>query len=172
MSSGDSAPQDQVASLYNDHHGWLSDWLHKKLNCAAQAADIAQDTFLRILLARHRHGQLPTLDQPRAYLTTVASRLMYDLFRRQSLERAWLETLAQLPEEAAPSPQELLIVREALDAVDALLYRLKPAVRTVFLLSQLEGLTYKQIALQLNISERTVKRHMAAAFETILIADL
>ncbi|MFA5493542.1 MAG: sigma-70 family RNA polymerase sigma factor [Porticoccaceae bacterium] len=169
MPTGDSAPHDPVASLYNDHHRWLSGWLGKKLGCSAQAADIAQDTFLRVLLARHKSGQLPEFDRPRAYLITVASRLMHDLFRRQSLERAWLDILAQQPEAVAPSPQDQLIIREALDEIDALLYRLKPAVRSAFLLSQLEGLTYKQIALRMNICERTVKRHMAMAFEACIL---
>jgi DNA-directed RNA polymerase specialized sigma24 family protein len=41
----------------------------------------------------------------------------------------------------------------------------------VFLLSQLEGRNYAQIARQLGISERTVKRHMALAFEAIILFE-
>ena len=62
-------------------------------------------------------------------------------------------------------------MHETLLALDALLDSLKPMARTVFLLSQLEGRNYAQIARQLGISERTVKRHMALAFEAIILFE-
>ncbi|HEY4353459.1 MAG TPA: sigma factor-like helix-turn-helix DNA-binding protein, partial [Paraburkholderia sp.] len=43
-------------------------------------------------------------------------------------------------------------------------------IRSAFLLSQLDGLTYDEIATQLSISTRTVKRYMATAFEECLCA--
>ncbi|MFT2588734.1 sigma factor-like helix-turn-helix DNA-binding protein, partial [Escherichia coli] len=63
-----------------------------------------------------------------------------------ALERAYLESLAALPEPQAPSPEARAIVLEALVAIDAMLDGMKPAVRQAFILSQLEGLTYAQIA--------------------------
>jgi RNA polymerase sigma-70 factor (ECF subfamily) len=62
-------------------------------------------------------------------------------------------------------------MRETLMEVDAMLDSLKPIVRSVFLLAQLEGLNYAQIARQLNIGERTVKRHMAQAFEACILFE-
>jgi RNA polymerase sigma-70 factor (ECF subfamily) len=46
------------------------------------------------------------------------------------------------------------------------------AVRRAFLWSQLEGLTYGQIAERLQVSERTIKRYMAQAYEHCLLVDL
>ncbi|WP_188380611.1 sigma factor [Oxalicibacterium faecigallinarum] len=40
---------DSIADIYSQHHGWLLRWLRGKLRCADQAADLAQDTFLRLL---------------------------------------------------------------------------------------------------------------------------
>ena len=45
-------------------------------------------------------------------------------------------------------------------------------VRRVFLWSQLEGLGYREIAERLEVSERTVKRYMAQAYEHCLLVDL
>lgn len=42
----------QVDALYRQHHGWLRGWLRQRLNNSADAADLAQDTFIRVLLAR------------------------------------------------------------------------------------------------------------------------
>ncbi|WP_407058407.1 sigma factor [Zoogloea oleivorans] len=49
MSAADPALHQQVHALYSDHHAWLFGWLRKKLGCAHNAADVAQDTFLRIM---------------------------------------------------------------------------------------------------------------------------
>lgn len=39
-----------LEDLYSGHHGWLRSWLQKRLQCSETAADLAQDTFVRILL--------------------------------------------------------------------------------------------------------------------------
>lgn len=43
---------DAVHTLYSTHHGWLHNWLRAKLGNSFDAADLAQDTFIRVL--RHR----------------------------------------------------------------------------------------------------------------------
>ena len=40
------------STLYSTHHGWLHNWLRAKLGNSFDAADLAQDTFIRVL--RHR----------------------------------------------------------------------------------------------------------------------
>ena len=97
--------------------------------------------------------------------TMRVARLTVDLFRRRTLERQYLEALASLPEAAAPSEEERALVVEALMEVDAMLANLGARVRKAFLLSQLEGLTYQQIADQLGVSLRTIKGDMAKAME-------
>ncbi|MRT32423.1 sigma-70 family RNA polymerase sigma factor, partial [Xylella fastidiosa subsp. multiplex] len=76
------------------------------------------------------------------------------------LEQAYLEQLAAMPEPLAPSPEDRLLVIEALHRIDAMLDALPARTRTVFLLSQLEGLGYEEIAQRLEVSVRTVKRDM------------
>jgi hypothetical protein len=41
--------QQNISTLYQNNHRWLSGWLYQKLNCSEQAADLAQDVFLRLL---------------------------------------------------------------------------------------------------------------------------
>ncbi|RMQ47431.1 ECF subfamily RNA polymerase sigma-24 factor [Pseudomonas cichorii] len=164
--------EDRIGLLYAEHNSWLTGWLYRRLGCNSQAADLAQDTFLRILSSQRRTGESPVLDRPRAYLATVGQRLVCDYFRRQSLERAYLDMLATIPEAFSLSPEEQWQMRETLLQLDALLDRLKPVVRSVFLLAQIDGLTYVQIARQLGIGERTVKRHMATAFEACILSDV
>jgi len=159
----------EISALYAGHHGWLQGWLRRRLGNACDAADLAQDTFIRLLTAPA--GDLPALREPRAYLATVARRLLINHLRRQSLEQAWLRALAALPAPQAPSPEQQLLILQALQEVDAMLDGLPPKVRAVFILSQVEGLTYAAIAEQLGMGLRSVKRYMAQAMaECILLS--
>lgn len=142
-----------IAGIYSSHHGWLLRWLRGKLPCADQAA-------------------MPALREPRAYLTTVAQRLLIDHFRRLSLEQAWLEALAQQPELLMQSPEERLIIVQALQRVDAMLAGLPDAVRSAFLMAHVDDMGYAEIAQRLGVSERTVKRHMVQAFEQCIVLIL
>ncbi len=125
------AQREFLGVLYRDHRCWLQGWLSGRVGCRETAADLTQDTFARLLQDR----DLAALREPRAFLTTVARGLAANWFRRQSLERAWLEHLAALPEAVVPSLEDQEVVREALQQIDAMLDGLPAAVRQVFLLA-------------------------------------
>jgi len=158
-------PGPTIAALYRDHHGWLSGWLRRKLGNRFDAADLAQDTFLRVLAARNA----TVIEEPRKYLATIANGLVVDRFRRLSIEQAWLDTLAARPEPVAVSPETRALILETLVAIDRMLDALGPRAREIFLLAQFEGLTYAAIGERLGISLTTVKKHLARALAQCLI---
>lgn len=153
-----------IEALYSGHHGWLYEMLKKKLGNAMDAADLTQDTFTRVLASR-----VTRIEQPRAYLSCVAKGILVNWYQRKALERAYLDVLAQLPEQQAPSPELRFLVLETLHQVDAMLDALPPLVKRAFLLSQLGGLKYDDIASQLGVSLITVKRYMKQAFVQCLL---
>lgn len=162
-------PSQSFPGLYREHRGWLEGWLRRRMGNAWDAADLSQDTFLRVMASAQ---PLTDIREPRAYLLTVGKRLLSNLHQRRSLEKAYLEALAHLPEQHAPSPEQRWLLLETLQALDELLGGLKPVVRKAFLLSQLEGLSYADIASRLGVCERSVKRYMAHAYEHCLLAEL
>ena len=168
MGTAEFALQQQVEVLYADHHGWLQGWLRRKLGNSFDAADLTHDTFLRLLGKR----EAADLREPRAYLRTIAHGLVVNHWRRQEIERAWLETLTATPEASCPSPETRALLLEALCELDALLDRLNPKARSAFLLAQLDGLTYGEIAVRLQVSERMVKKYMAQAMLHCLASGL
>lgn len=156
------ASSEAVAVLYSEHHGWLQRWLRGKTGCSEQAADLAQDTFVRLIGSRQAPDELRV---PRAYLTRIAHGLLVSHWRRQDVERAYLEALGHLPEPLSPSPEERHLVIETLLEVDRILDGLPPRVMQIFLLSQLDGLTYPQIAAQLGVSVNVVQKAMNRALQ-------
>ncbi|WP_226348097.1 sigma-70 family RNA polymerase sigma factor [Alcaligenes sp. 13f] len=148
-----------IEELYQLHHGWLRSWLQRRLGNASDAADLAQDAFLRLLLTPRG------FDSPsgaRAYLRTMGKGLCIDLWRRREVESAWREALFYA-HGVAPSPEQQAIVLETLLELGAVLQRLPAKVKEAFILAQVEGLKYRDIAERLGVSERMVKKYMAQA---------
>jgi RNA polymerase sigma factor (sigma-70 family) len=158
------APTSSVQTLYADHHNWLLQYLRRRLWSKEQAADLAHDAFIKILLA----ADPKPIYNPRGYLTVIARQLLADQYEKNSLEQAYLSMQAELPELQVPSEETRAMVLESIRAVDTMLNRLPPPVRSALLLSKLDGLTYDEIALRQGISVRTVKRYMVQAFKACL----
>lgn len=155
-----SASSSAIAELYRDHHGWLRGWLRRRLGCAAEAADLAHDTFVRLLRSPQRFDSQP---EARAYLRVVANGLCVDLWRHREVERAWLETLACRPEAVEPSTEQRAIVVETLMEIGAMLDRLSLKAASAFIMAQVDGMPYRDIAAQLGVSERMIKKYIAQA---------
>lgn len=158
--------QQEVDSLYRDHHGWLQGWLRRKLGNACDAADLAHDTYVRVMVT----GRVPRGDAPRRFLAQVANGLVIDLWRRQDVERAYLDAIAHLPESQAPSPETGLMIVEALMHIDKTLQRLPVLTREVFLLAQLDGLTLREISDRTGTPLMTVRRHIHKALVACMAA--
>ncbi len=158
VSTAELALQQQVSSLYTDHHGWLRGLLRRKLGNAFDAADLAHDVYLHLM----KTGRVPPAGESRRHLTQIANGMVIDLYRRRQIEAAYLEVLALVPEALAPSEEERALVIEALTEIDAVLLQLPAKARTALLLCKLDGLSYRDIAAELQVSVSSVEKYIAA----------
>lgn len=159
-----------VETLYSDHHGWLQGWLHRRLGNAADAADLAQDAFVR-LLGRSALPRFDSVAEARGYLRTIGGGLCVDLWRHREVEKAWLEALAAQPQAFAPSPEHQAIVIESLLEVGRMLGRLPRKAAAAFVMAQVDGMPYREIAATLEVSERMVKKYIAQAMLQCALID-
>ncbi|SAI71741.1 heme uptake RNA polymerase sigma-70 factor [Bordetella ansorpii] len=166
MPAADLPAQPDLHTLYSDHHGWLSGWLRRKLGNSFDAADVAQDTFVSVMTSDTADG----IREPRAFLATIARRLLAHRHRRQLLETSYLEMLAALPEPLAPSPESQALAIEALQELDRVLDGLPPKVKEAFLLAHLEELSYADIADRLGVSTSSVKQYLTRAHRQCLFS--
>lgn len=122
------------------------------------AEDLAQESFLRL----YRYGW-QKVEQPRAWLTTVASRLAYDHFRGEKSSRRGLSLKQrEMDHGAAPSAEEEAVVRERVRYWRSLLEQLPERDRLVLLLRQ-QGKRYSEIAEVLEVEETYVGVILARA---------
>jgi len=151
-----------IGELYENHHGWLKSWLLQRLGNAHDAADLAHDVFLRLILKPAPRG-FESPGEARAYLRAMARGMCINLWHRREIERAWLDTLAARPEEAAPSAERQAMVLEALHEVGAMLLDLPIKAARAFLLTEACGMTQKEVADELGVSTRMVRNYIARA---------
>ncbi|MFT3804304.1 MAG: sigma-70 family RNA polymerase sigma factor [Burkholderiaceae bacterium] len=147
-----------LGPLYTAHHGWLQAWLRRRLGNACDAADLAHDAFVRLLL---KPRQFDSVDGARAYLSTVARGLCVDLWRRREIEQAWLDALAARPQAVEPSAEQRVMVLQALVEIDAMLAALPPRPARAFVLAMVEERTDAEIAAELGVSDRMVRKYLS-----------
>lgn len=139
-------------------------FLTLRLNCRETAADLAQETFLRL----HKFALENPPDNPRALAFRIAENLAIDHQRKTSFRRRFH---AEVEEDSVadcvpcphPGPEQTAMAKQRFDQLRQALDELPEPCRSVFLLHSIEGLSYSQIAARLNISKSMVGRHLAKA---------
>ncbi len=151
----------EVAEAFvSDNQSWLQKFLSGKLGCSHDAQDLSQDTFIRVLTSS---VSLLDLKEPRAYLATIANRLIIDKARRKKIELAYIETYGVHLEDQALSPSSEWVFENVrkLEALVKLLEGLAEKPRAAFLMSRLDGMSYKEIAIELKVSVSMIKKYVA-----------
>lgn len=155
-------PSEQARWFYEEvhpHEPALRAYLQVRFPTLADHDDLVQETYVRLLRAKSTGG----VRYPKAFIFTAARNVAFDLFRRRRANpiefgnyQAELVALDPQPgaDEALDQHYELEVLAEAVRA-------LPDRCRQVIMLRYLDGLAYKEIAEQLNISPETVKVHLA-----------
>lgn len=150
-----------VDQLYRNHQSWLHQWLRKKIGNTEQAADLVQDTFIKILQAR---DDIFGVKEPRAYLVTIARNLMIDQVRRKRIEQIYLDELIYMEYilDAIPSPEEQLQVIQAIDQICQALSGVSEKAQYAFVLHYFEGFTQKEVAEKIGVSTKMIQKYLSS----------
>ncbi|MWC00020.1 RNA polymerase sigma factor SigJ [Agromyces seonyuensis] len=158
------------AELWDAHRGVVRDVAYRVLGSVADAEDVTQETYLR-LLAREADADAAPLDEPRAWLITVASRLAIDRLRahehsRRAYVGPWLPEPIVADERTLPEDRVTLddSVRMALLVV---LEQLSPAERTAFLLHDVFDLDFERVADVLGVNPGAARQSASRARKRI-----
>lgn len=132
----------------------------------ALAQEITHEIFIKIWRYREK---LPGIDQPEAYIFTVASRHTLDQIKKRLNENRMLQRLSASLDPAHNDPEEALLLRDKEALIQQAVDQLPPQQKSVYLLSRQQGLSYEEIARELNISPNTVRNHLVKALAAIRI---
>jgi RNA polymerase sigma factor (sigma-70 family) len=150
-----------IASFRENYQDLLR-FLTRRTGDAERAADLAQDTFLKLAALSPAHQEVRNA---RAYIYRTAANLVIDTLRRdRRIARDF--TFAASREAIAdptPSAEDVLAARDRLQQLEAALDELPPKPRLALLLSRVEGYTFAEIASRLAVSESMVAKYIAQA---------
>lgn len=139
--------------------------IYRRVGCRATTADLTQDTFLKLW---ERRSLLTDVADLAGYLVATGRNLAADYERRRRIAPFILgvDGLERIAD-PAPSAEDVVMGRDELRRLQKAIDALPPKCREVFLLSRLDGLTYAEIGIRLNISPKTVFSHMVTALERL-----
>jgi RNA polymerase sigma-70 factor (ECF subfamily) len=145
-------------ATFETYRPLLFSMAYRMLGSASEAEDVVQDAWLRA-----RQGERADIRSPRAYLTTIVTRLCIDHLR--SAERTRMEYPGPwLPEPLAePNQESAELASSVTTAFLLLLERLAPTERAVFLLREVFELDFDEIARSVGKTEANTRQILARA---------
>lgn len=143
------------------HYEELMRRLTRRLGNAHAAADVAQETYLRL----EGLAAVPELRNGRAFLFRIADNLAIDHQRGQAARGRRFAAIDDYDHQpsAEPDPETALVHKQRLRSLALAVDELPPKCREVFLLHKIDGLSYGEIAGRLGISRSGVEKHMMKA---------
>jgi RNA polymerase sigma factor (sigma-70 family) len=144
----------------------LRAWLRARLAPGVDADDIIQETYAVL-------ASLPGvahIHSPRAYAFQTAQSLIRRHQRRARIVR--FEPMDEMDMSFAaldePSPERHVAARQDVRRLNALIETLPTRCREAFVLRKIEGLSQREVAQRMGISESTVEKHIFHALRTLL----
>jgi RNA polymerase sigma factor (sigma-70 family) len=143
----------------------LMNFLHQNWRNRGDLEDLRQEVYTQLLTAAE--SRIP--DHPKAFLMATARNLLVDRIRREQIVP--IDAVADLDAlDAAfdaPGPDRSVIARDVLRKLHAALDRLPPRGREAVVLRRIEGLSRREIAQRMGISEKTVAEHITHSMRSL-----
>lgn len=139
----------------------LLNFLVRKVNDRDMAADLLQESYVRVLTLQSNGGGVLNL---RALLYRTARNLVIDQHRRAEVRLH--ESMDSLPEALHPAipqhlqPEERLASRQIIEAYVATIESLPPRCQSAFVMYIFDELSHAEIARQMGISVSMVEKHI------------
>ena len=147
-----------LEGAFASHHPALFRYLYRLTGDADTAADIAQESFVRLL-----DNPVPET-KVRSWLFTVATNLVRDRARMRERRRRLLLQYGKPSTYSPERPDEALERDETIDSLHAALDQLSPRDRQLLMLRE-EGFRYSEIARLVGVAPGSVGKLLARALE-------
>lgn len=132
----------------------------RMLKSTSQAEEVVQEVFLKIWILREDMANIKNFE---GYLFIMARNNIYDKFKKLAREKNAVRSLHGEKTKSVDNTDHSIIEEQYSELLQQTLAKLPPRQKQIYHLSRDQGMSYKQIGKQLNISHLTVKKHMAEA---------
>lgn len=160
----DKDDREAFAELYRRHWQRLLDAAFQRLKSVEAAEEIVQDIFVSLFL---RRKELVLHSSLEAYLKTALRYSILNTYRTHRVKEQYVGSLKQDDESPPEMPDSILETKELRAKIMQASAKMPDKCREVFMLSRFDQLSQKDIAIRLDISVNTVKKHMAKAMNIV-----
>lgn len=152
------------SELYNRYKGVLYLHAYRMLDDADEANDILQELFTALWLRREN---LVLTTSVSSYLYQSVKNRVLDVFAHQKVVEKYVDSLHQFIETGEYSTDQQVREQELRTLIEREVALLPTKMREIFELSRINNLSYKEIADELNISDKTVKKQVNNALKIL-----
>ncbi|CAA6829656.1 MAG: RNA polymerase sigma-70 factor, ECF subfamily [uncultured Aureispira sp.] len=157
--------QREFQEIYHKHFNGLANYAYFVLKDKDAAKDVVQDVFLDLW---NKRASLSITTSLEAYLVRAVKFKSIDFIRKDKTKQQYVEkmtpTSLPLTEDHSDDEEQTANRKKQLSYAIA---QLPTKCRQVFLLSRLNGYTYKEIAEEMNISPKTVENQISRALKLL-----
>lgn len=150
------------SELFHHYRGKLFNFIRLSLMDEWDIENIVQEVFIRIWIKRE------TIDPEQGiepFMFTIAKNLIKDQLRKQLIRQKFITALSQAEQKTDIHDINILEIEQLEQQLNMLIDQMPERRREIFMLSRVEGKTYKQISDELGISVNTVDTQIRRALE-------
>jgi len=144
-----------INALYELYRKELINHLQRIVKCPEIAQDLVQESYVILT----RTADKMTVEHPRGFLYRTAANLALDHLRHQKIVERHSETVRAV-ESVQPSVEREVFGAQRKALLQQVIDELSPRCREVFVLHKIHGMSYKEVAQMLGISESAVEKHI------------
>ena len=156
--------QNAFAALYDTYAEKLYYFSLRFLKSKEDAENLTQEVFVKIWETRDRLNPEYSFN---AYLFTIARNTIFNIHRKKMNELAYRDYLGFHVDFNHSKTENDVFLNDLQSHLDKCVETLPAQRKKVFEMSRKEGLSHKEIAQQLNISEKTIETHIRLGLKTI-----
>lgn len=155
---------DAFAEIYTRYKNPLYLHAYRMLQDDEEAKDVVQELFATLWTTRHTLVISASLD---AYLYGSIKNRILNYMAHQKVISRYTEFLRAYLESGSPANDDVMVAKELAAIIEREVAQLPPKMREIFELSRCKGLSHKQIAEKLDISDKTVKKQLHNAIKIL-----
>lgn len=137
---------------------------YRLLTDKEESYDVVQDVFLSLW---QKHAEIVFKTSLSSYLYAAVKNKIFNLLSHQKLVVRYAQSISQYMVEGYHITDDQVRERELSAVIEREINALPPKMREVFLLNKRQGLSYKEIGEQLNITDQTAKQQVYKAVKIL-----
>lgn len=156
--------QDAFQKIFEEYSKRIFVFAKGYLKSNEEAEEVVQEVFVKIWNVR---ASINTELSFKSYLFKISYNYIRELFLKKNLENAYKHEILDFAVDFDNRTEERLDYNSLLELVETLIDKLPPRQKEIILLKKKQGLPVKEIASVLNISHRTVEKHLSEALKSL-----